>query len=139
MKGLVIYNSKKGHTKKYGEEIGEYLREKKLDTKVLSVAEFKEKDILDADIVFMGSWTNGMFLLFQHPDKKWVDFTRKLPDIKNKKVGLFTTYNVATGSMFKSMERKLKGKISDIMIELKSKTSILTDEERKRIEFVLSE
>jgi flavodoxin len=139
MKGLVIYNSKKGHTQKYGEEIGKYLLGKNLDTKVISIDNFKEKDIRDADIVFLGSWTNGMFLMFQHPDKKWANFASKLPEIKDKKVGLFTTYTVATGSMFRRMEKKLKDKISEVMIELKSKSCVLTGEEKKRIEFVLSE
>ncbi len=139
MKGLIIYNSKKGHTKKYGEEIGKYLSGKNWDTKVISIDKFDEKDIRDADIVFLGSWTNGMFLMFQHPDKKWVKFVNKLPEIKDKKVGLFTTYTIATGSMFRSMEKRLKDKITEVMIELKSKSCVLTGEEKKRIEFVLSE
>ena len=139
MKGLIIYNSKKGHTKQYGEQIAEYLKEEKnISAKVVSVDDFKKNDLNEADIVFLGSWTNGLFLLFQHPDKKWVKFVSDLPEFKDKKVGLFTTYNIATGSMFKSMEKKLRGKISEVLIELKSKSCILSEEEKKRIEFILS-
>ena len=127
---LITYQSKTGITKKYGEEIGKFLSEKKVKAKVVSVQDFDQKLLKDIDLILLGCWTAGLMIFLQHPDKVWVKFAKELPDLKDKKVGLFTTYKLATGSMFKKMKKHLPGKMEQIQVELKSKNGSLSEQDK---------
>jgi len=86
-----------------------------------------------ADLVLLGAWCHGLFIFLQHPDKPWVEFARKLPDLSGKKVALFTTYKLATGSMFKKMRKQLKlGENQPVEI-FKSKNGSLSEEDKERL------
>ncbi|MCX6164886.1 MAG: flavodoxin domain-containing protein [Ignavibacteriae bacterium] len=126
-KALIIYNSKKGTTKKFGEEIGYYLNSKKINSKIIPIYDFNENEINEYNYIFLGCWTSGLFICMQHPQQDWIEFSKKLPNLKNKKVGLFTTYKFATGSMFSKMKVHLKSKIDNISLELKSRSGVLSE------------
>ncbi len=70
-----------------------------------------------------------MFFL-QHPEKKWVKFAKAFPDINGAKTGLFITYKLATGSMFKKMRKVFLQKSIDPVLELKSKDGSLSDNDK---------
>jgi len=107
----IIVNSKTGITQRYAEEIGGYLASKGLDTRVTTIQAYTEDALSDVDTVLFGSWTNGLMVILQHPDREWVKFAAKLPSKPDVKVALFTTYKILTGSMFRSMYKRLKGDI----------------------------
>ena len=131
MKNLLItYLSKTGITKKYAEKISRYIAEKGVNTAVISIEEFDPELFKDVEGVLFGSWTHGLMIFLQHPDKPWVKFAKSLPDMKDKKVGMFTTYKLATGSMFKRMNKYLGGKISENHLELKSKKGELSENDK---------
>lgn len=127
---LITYRSKTGNTKKYAEEINKYLSEKDIKTAVISIEDFDPILFSDVEGVLFGCWTDGLMLFLQHPDKPWVKFAKSLPDMKDKKVGMFTTYILATGSMFKRMNKHLDGKISENHLELKSKKGELSENDK---------
>jgi len=124
-KALIIYNSKTGITKKFSNEIGNFCIQSGLNSKVLSIDEFNSDTLLDFDYLFLGSWTHGLMILFQHPDTNWVEFAKTLPDLNGKKIVLFTTYKLATGSMFNKMKKQIKCESGDIVLELKSRDGSL--------------
>lgn len=126
-KGIVIYCSKTGTTKKFGENISSYLSQKNAETNVVSIDDFNEEMLTDRDFVLFGCWTHGLMIFLQHPDKPWVEFIKTFPAIKNKKVGLFATYKVATGSMFKKMKKHLGDRVDTVEFELKSKRGELSE------------
>ena len=128
---VIIYQSKTGITKKYDEEIGQFLSEKGVKTSILPVSDCKDGVTDQADLVFMGCWTAGLMLFLQHPEKTWTDFAGKLPALKGKKTVLFTTYKLATGSMFKNMRKHLGDKETDLSLELKSRNGKLTPENKQ--------
>ncbi len=128
---VIIYQSKTGITKKYAEEIGQFLSEKGVKTSILPVSDYKVGVTDQADLVFMGCWTAGLMLFLQHPEKTWTDFAGKLPALKGKKTVLFTTYKLATGSMFKNMRKHLGDKGTDLSLELKSRNGKLTSENKQ--------
>ncbi len=136
-KAVIIYQSKKGTTKKFGEGIGAFLSQNNVESKVTSVQDFNPEDLATADYVFLGCWTNGMFLLFQHPDKPWRKFAEKLPALDSKKVALFTTYKVATGVMFKAMKKHIKA--SDNLPELKSRNGALSEQNKTELLQIINE
>ncbi len=134
MQKAVIYHlSKKGTTKYFAEEIGEYLMSKNIQSHVYSVHDYKAQQLAGADIVFLGAWTHGLFIMLQHPDKPWVEFAKQLPDLKGKKIALFTTYKLATGSLFRKMEKILGDKIDSVGCILKSKSENMNNEHKNII------
>lgn len=136
-KAVIYYHSKTGRTKYFGEEIEEFLKQNNIDTKIFSIYDAKPEQLSDADMVLLGCWTHGLFIVLQHPDSKWTAFAKALPDINGKKVALFTTYKLATGSMFSRMKKHLNGKIGPISLTLKSKTDKLSEEHKNQLlEFI---
>ncbi|MCG8697749.1 MAG: flavodoxin domain-containing protein, partial [Bacteroidales bacterium] len=103
-KGLIIYDSKTGTTHKFGEEIKKYLKDKGAEVELVSVSDYKNDEVGKADFVLLGGWTSGLFIFLQHPDKPWIKMANDISPLNGKKVGLFTTYKVATGSVFKKMK-----------------------------------
>jgi flavodoxin len=126
-KAVIIYHSKTGTTKKYGEQIGEYLNNKGIDAQVTSTIMFRDNMLDEADYIFFGCWTSGLFIMLQKPESSWVNFAKKLPGKPDAKVALFTTYKMLTGSMFRNMYKELKGKFAIPALELKSRSQILTE------------
>lgn len=133
-KAVVFYLSKSGTTKYFGEEIAKYLDNKNIETSVVSILDAKPEMVNNADYVLLGAWTHGLMIFLQHPDKPWVEFAKALPDFSDKKVGLFTTYKIATGSMFRKMEKHLSGKSAPVTLSLKSKSSELSDHHKQELE-----
>ena len=138
MKTSIIYNSHSGTTKAYAEEIGNFLTGQGAECKVSSIDDY-DKEFLDlSDLVLLGCWTSGLMIVAQHPDRAWKKFAEELPVIRNKRIALFTTYKIATGSMFRKMGSILKDKIDLPKATLKSRTSQLTDKNRSALEVLLN-
>ena len=138
MKTSIIYNSHSGTTKAYAEEIGNFLSGQGLECKVSSIEDY-DKEFLDlSDLVLLGCWTNGLMIVAQHPDRAWKKFAEELPVIRNKRIALFTTYKIATGSMFRKMENILTGKIDPPVATLKARSSKLTDKNKTALEVLVN-
>ncbi len=118
---LIVYHSKTGTTQKFGNEIGSLCTKAGLRTNTISINEFTREALDGVDYVFLGCWTHGLMVLFQHPDEQWVKFAKTLPELNGKKIVLFTTYKIATGSMFKKMRMHIKCNSDDVVLELKSR------------------
>lgn len=129
-KVLIIYNSKTGTTRNYSEEIGKYLRTKKNEVVVLSIEEYKRDILYNTDYLFLGCWTSGLMFFLQHPEKKWIDFTTKLPNPIKPKTALFTTYRFLTGTMFKEMRMHLNGSIDYPITTFKSRDGLLSESDK---------
>jgi flavodoxin len=106
-KAIIIYNSKTGNTKHFAGEISKYLKSRNIETDVISIFDYTPEQITNSDIVLLGCWTSGWMIMFQHPQKVWKEFAAKLPDLSEKKLALFTTYKIATGSMFRNMKKHI--------------------------------
>jgi len=138
MKASIIYNSKHGTTKAYAEEIGKFLEENSIENRVESIDGYDSDYLKSADYVLLGCWTSGLYFFAQHPDRVWKHFARSLPELKNKKIGLFTTYKLATGSMFRKMETHLYEKIGGSQLYLKSRSGVLTADNQNDLKRFLS-
>ena len=113
-------------TRGYGEEIGRFLAERGVATQVVSVGECEFAALADADYLFLGCWTSGMFFVMQHPDEPWLAFVRDMPATPRPKAALFTTYKIATGSQFRKMRAALGAKTAAPSLELKSRSGRLS-------------
>lgn len=120
MKTLIVYQSKKGTTKKYAEEIAKRVKRTYGNVTVKSVEETSPADIGECDLLFLGSRTVGKYIFGQKPDQQWMDFANKLPTVAGKKTVLFTTYDIATGKMFQHMKQPLLPKGYKVIGSMKS-------------------
>ena len=133
MKAFVTYLSKTGITRKYASEIDAVLRNNQVESIMQNIHDADPSDAGEADLVLLGAWCHGLFILLQHPDKPWVEFARKIPDLSGKKVALFTTYKLATGSMFKKMQKQLILADNQPVEIFKSKNGSLSEEDKVRL------
>ncbi len=123
----VVYRSATGTTRRLAEEIGVHLESRGVTTTVQSVGDVDPASLAGVDLVLLGCWTSGLFVVAQHPDEPWMAFVRDLPTLAHARVGLFTTYKLATGSMFARMRAALGANAGDIDLELKSRDGHLSD------------
>jgi flavodoxin len=133
-KAVVVYRSHSGVTRGYGEEIGRFLTEHGVAAQVVSVGECDFATLADADYLFLGCWTSGLFVVRQHPDVPWLAFVRDMPAAPRPKVALFTTYTLATGSQFPKMRAALGAKTAAPSLELKSRGGHLSAADRQALE-----
>jgi flavodoxin len=131
---VIVYRSATGTTRSLAEEIGRHLASRGINVAVHSVGECDQASLADADIVLLGCWTSGLLVIRQHPDEPWLAFVRELPTLEKARVGLFTTYKLATGSMFARMRAALAGKADRIDLELKSRNGHLPRDGRAMLD-----
>lgn len=136
-RALVIYHSQTGNTRGLGIDIHNLCKANDIESKVIATDEFTPEALENVDYLFLGCWTHGLMIFLQHPEKVWVEFAQKLPQIKDKKIVLFTTYKLATGSMFRKMRKHLKCTPSDIVLELKSRNGDLSEKNKQLINEII--
>jgi flavodoxin len=134
----IVYRSRTGTTRRLAEEIGAYLRTRDVSATVVSVGDCDLGALDSVDYLLLGCWTNGLFVILQHPDGAWSAFTRVLPPISHPRVALFTTYKLVTGSMFGRMRAELEGKTPHATLELKSRDGRLSDRDKQALDRFLS-
>lgn len=133
MKVFISYLSKTGITRRYAAEMDTYLRGKGFDTEFKSIYDAGPEMAESADAILLGAWCHGLFIVLQHPDRDWVEFARRLPELSGKKVALFTTYKLATGSMFRRMKKHLKLDEGQQVEVFRSRKGSLSEEDRERL------
>ena len=131
---IVVYRSATGTTRRYAEEIAGHLGARGLTASTVSVGECDPLSLAGADVALLGCWTSGYFVVGQHPDEPWLAFVRELPALDGVRVGLFTTYKLATGSMFSRMREALGTRVGRIDLELKSRDGHLSDAGRAALD-----
>lgn len=139
MKATILYQSRRGRTAAYARAMAMYLWSKGMSVSYSSVADFKPEQLQGCDLLMLGCWTSGWFVIRQHPNKIWVDFAKKLPGQLPPRIILFATYKIHTGSMFDKMKKHLGLQSTKLLDILKSKTGILGYKERDLLDKYVAE
>ncbi len=139
MRTVVLYQGGTDVTQQFAKEIGAYMEIHGIESRVMSIAEGVPQTWNDCHYLLLGCETNGLNFFNQHPDKAWVDYVHALPEIKYLRVGLFTTYKIATGGMFKKMRHLLADKTGHITIEIKSRNGRLSEKNKQVLDRFIAE
>ncbi len=134
----IVYCSATWTTAGLAEDIERHLKARGIDTRIAAIGEIDPASLGEVDYLFLGCWTHGWFVVNQHPDRVWVEWTEELPRLERPRVALFTTYKLRTGSMFPRMRRALRDRTPAAELELKSKGRTLTDDGRRALDRFLA-
>ncbi|HEX9252858.1 MAG TPA: hypothetical protein VF870_11490 [Ignavibacteriaceae bacterium] len=125
-KAVIVIQNKNSTTKKYAEEIAQFLLNRGLTAELIPINSFEPKKLEEADYLLVSGWKNGSFFSAKRPDSEWVSFVNKLPTLNGIKTALFTTYNLFSGGIVKSMKKYLGRKTNNLEFAFTSRDGSLT-------------
>lgn len=123
-KALIIVQNKDNTTKKFGEEITNFLLNRGLSAELIPINSFEPKKLEGADYLLLSGWHNG--IVFSKTDSEWVSFVKRLPTLSGIKTALFATYKIFPGNMFRSMKKYLREKTDNLSFTFKSNDGTLS-------------
>ncbi len=107
MRVVVIYESLQGHTRKAAELIGGACRQADVEVSVREVTNLDLHELAQADLLFIGTWVDGLILFGQRPGRSFK--FAALPPIDGKPVAAFVTYAVNAGGVMRKWVKLLAG------------------------------
>ena len=113
MQIAVVYASRTGNTRRAAELIGTAVQERGHSVTVQSVDDLDYKALADADLIVLGTWVSGHFVIGQKPG----DARRlaKVPKLTGKPVAIFLTYALNPGSALGKLEKALVREGADVI------------------------
>jgi flavodoxin len=107
---VIVYDSQTGTTKKAAEAMGRAFRENRHQCEVLSVSDAigRPDKTMRADLLCIGSWVKGWFVIRQHPTAGTMNLIRELKGVAGKDAIVFCTYKLAVGSTLRKMTEGLE-------------------------------
>jgi menaquinone-dependent protoporphyrinogen IX oxidase len=104
---VVIYETLTGNTRKAGERIARELNANGVSSLACPVLEIDYPALAAADVVIIGTWTDGMVLFGQKPGRAgriWAN----VPALDRKKTALYCTFAVAPGKTLPKLEAMVR-------------------------------
>jgi flavodoxin len=113
MEIAVVYASRSGNTRRAAELIGAAFEDRGHAVSVRSVDDLDFKILADADVVVVGTWVAGHFVIGQKPG----DARRlaRVPKLTGKPVGIFMTYAINPGPALSRFEKLLVDQGADVV------------------------
>lgn len=102
----MIYESMTGNTRNLAGMIGDRLRDRGIDATVCPITAIDLQAVSAADVVFVGSWTDGLFLVGQRPGR--AARIQTMPMLSGKKVAVFCTFALHPGHVVAKMTTLLQ-------------------------------
>ena len=93
MNVAVLFQSLRGGTERAANKIGLELIEQGATVGVYPVTQFDAQFVLKADLLILGTWTDGLFGLAARPAQ--IGKLMTLPSIAHKQVAVFVTYEIS--------------------------------------------
>ena len=123
-KALIVVQNKNNTTRKFGEEIAEFLLNRGLAAELIPINNFDPKNLEGADYLLLSGWRNGS--MFSKSDNEWISFVERLPTLNGIKTALFDTYKIFPGGLFRKMKKYLKEKTDNLSFTFKSSDGSLS-------------
>lgn len=103
MRAVVIYESLTGNTARAARLVADEVAAQGVDVSVYPITDIGLKALAEADIVFIGTWVDGLVLFGHRPGR--AGRIKSMPVIDGKRVAAFMTYAVHAG---KALDRFAK-------------------------------
>ena len=125
-KALIVVQNKNSTTKKFGEEIAEFLLNRGLSAELISLNSFEPQKLEGADYLLPSGGGNNSLLFPKQLDNEWISFVKRLPTLNGIKTALFATYRIFPGGMFRRMKKYLRAKSDNLAYAFKSRDGSLS-------------
>jgi len=113
MQVVIIYESLTGNTRAAAQFISDAFFERDVPAKIYRVGGHDPAAIAEADLVIVGSWTDGLFVVGQKPAKrkKFAGFG----DLSGKSCAVFCTYALDPGKTLDKFSKVLAEQGADVI------------------------
>ena len=123
MNVAIVYDSSTGTTAKAAEAMGKTMEEQGYQVRVQSVNDADPAEVSAADLICIGTWVQGLFIIMQHPTGMTMYFIEQLGNLAGKKLVVFCTYKLAAGPTLPRMAKALEGKGAAVVGQFKFRGS----------------
>ena len=113
MSAVVIYESLTGNTKKAAGLIGNRLTAAGVPTTVCPITRIDYQALAAADLVIIGTWTDGIVIAGQRPGR--AGRLRKLPSMAGKRCAVYCTYAVDAGRTLDKLTAIMEGRGAEVL------------------------
>ena len=113
MRAAVIYESLTGNTRRTAGFIAAELARVGIEASVFPVTRVDYQALAEADLVIVGSWTDGLVFFGQRPGR--ATRLRKLPVLTGKKCLVFCTYAINCGATLDKLSRIMEERGADVL------------------------
>ena len=116
---LIIYDSSTGTTEKAAIEMGKIMEDQGHKCQVQSLKKIDPVVVSNADLLCIGCWVKGLFIIRQHPTEGTMRFIEQIENLEGKQTIVFCTYKLAVGSTLRQMAQALEGKGAKVVGQFK--------------------
>ena len=116
---MIVYDSLTGTTAAAAAAMGKILEEQGHHCQVQSTSQADPAGASEADLICIGSWVKGLFIIRQHPTEGTMWFIDQLDNLEDKNAVVFCTYKLATGPTLRQMAKALEGKGAKVVGQFK--------------------
>lgn len=103
MDAVIIYESLTGTTRRAAHLIGDGFYDHQIGTQFFNVNAVDADAVAAADLVILGTWTDGLLIIGQKPARK--KKLQAIPDLAGKKCLVYCTYAIHPGKTIEKMSR----------------------------------
>jgi len=107
MRAVIIYNSLTGTTMKAAHRIASELAALRVEATPVAISDVDEATVADADLVIVGTWTDGIIVVGQKPAGRRK--LRGLPSLAGKRAVVYCTYAVDPGQTLSKLVADVEG------------------------------
>lgn len=104
MQAVIIYDSVSGNTRRAANYIADELFGAQIGSNLFNVRELNPQSVAEADLVIVGSWTDGLFVVGQRPGRH-KRFEAQLPDLTGKRCAVFCTFALNPGHTLDKLQK----------------------------------
>jgi flavodoxin len=110
---IVIYESLTGNTKKAAGHIVDELIANGVSAVACPTTDVDYQALANADLVIVGSWTDGLFLFGQKPAN--AGRLAQIPFLAGKQAAVFCTYALETGKTLEKLEAIISDRGAEVI------------------------
>ena len=113
MNASIVFDSRAGTTRAAASAMARVLEHEGHRCRLWSVADADPARVAAADLICVGSGTQGLFPVHATPAS--MRFIDRLGDLRGKKAVVFCTYKIATGSLLPRMAAALESRGAEVV------------------------
>jgi menaquinone-dependent protoporphyrinogen IX oxidase len=113
MRGVVIYESLTGNTAKAARMIAEQLGANGIPTTACNVTKVDYQALAEADLVVVGTWTDGIVVVGQRPGR--AHRLKRMPAISGKKAVVYATYAIDPGKVLDKLVEIVEARGGEVL------------------------